>query len=98
MSEHIFDSLPSKYTIETEDRTEKVLLASNAMLVGIILPNTRILRTQYSPQVEIEQLSEVKHDPIRLILIVTGQTDKAMVCQYFRCIEVETVPLNFSAS
>ncbi len=92
MAERSLDSLSSV------DTTEKIPLISKGMLIGIRLPEAKILKTIYSPQVEITNLAEVSHDPRNSILIVTGQADKVMVCQYFRCSKVTTVPLNFSAS
>lgn len=93
MKERFFDSLPS------EDITENIPLTSKGMLIGIILPEARIQKTPYSPQVEIINITRVTHDPLRSILVVVGQTpDKIKICQYFWCPEVKTVPLNFSAS
>lgn len=94
MKESFFDSLQSV------DTTEKIPLKSEGLLVGIILPaaKTRIHKSPYSPQVAITIITEVLHDSQNSVLIVTGQADKAMVCQYFRCSQVKTVPLSFSAS
>lgn len=92
MKEHTFDYF-------SEDMSEDTPLTSNHMLVGIILPKTKIQRTPYSPQVELRNLSRVTHDPVRSILIVIGEApNKMKICQYFRSREVKTIPLNFSAS